>query len=182
MRTDWHVRPPGSTISCVSESVSFRVRPLIVAWLLTVGVGFFFNAGVFGWLFDQSREPGLLGDLDLFQRIPVAYFALAVGVAALSWLFDVMDVLGIWRGARIGALAGFVVACLGIVNLWTALEMTGSFVAAGVVVQVVGFGVAGAFLGAYRDSSERKRLARFALGAALLAATVGVVLQNILKP
>lgn len=158
------------------------MRPLIVAWLLTVGVDFFFNAGLFGGLFDQSREPGLLSDSDLFQRIPVAYLALAIGVTVLGWLFDVMDVHGIWRGARIGALAGFVVACLGIVNLWTALEMTGSFVVAGMVVQVVEFGVAGAFLGAYRASSDRKRLTRIALATAFLAATAGVALQNILNP
>jgi hypothetical protein len=149
---------------------------------LTVGVDFFFNAGLFGGLFDQSREPGLLSESVLFQRIPVAYLALAVGVTALGWLFDVMDIVGIWRGARIGAVAGFVVACLGIVNLWTALEMTGSFVVAGMVVQVVEFGVAGAFLGAYRGTSERRRLIRFSLGAAFLAVTAGVVLQNILSP
>lgn len=161
--------------------MSFRARPLIVAWLLTIGVDFFFNAGLFGELFDQSREPGLLSDAVLFQRIPVAYFALAVGVTALGWLFDVTDVREMWRGTRFGALAGFVVACLGIVNLWTALEMTGWFVAAGMFVQVVEFGVAGAFLGAYRGSPNRKQLTRFSLGAALLAAAAGVVLQNVLN-
>ncbi len=182
MQKGWHARPTRSTVRCVAESVSFRVRPIIVAWLLTVGVDFFFNAGLFGGLFNQSREPGLLSDSDLFQRIPVAYVALAVGVSALGWLFDAIDVRGAWRGARLGALAGLVVACLGIVSLWTALEMTGSFLVAGALVQVVEFGVAGAFLGAYRDSPERKRLSRFSLGAAFLAAIAGVVLQNVLSP
>lgn len=148
---------------------------------MTIGVDFFFNAGLFGGMFDQSREPGLLSDSELFQRIPVAYLALAVGVAALGWLFDVMDIVGIWRGARMGAAAGFVVAWLGIVNLWTALEMTGSFVVAGMVVQVAEFGVAGAFLGAYRGSPDRRRLIRYSLGAAFLAVTAGVVLQNTLN-
>jgi cytochrome b subunit of formate dehydrogenase len=58
--------------------------------------------------------------------------------------------------------------------------MTGLFVAAGILVQVVEFGVAGAFLGAYRDDSESKRLIWLAFVAAFLAAVAGIVLQNIL--
>jgi hypothetical protein len=156
------------------------MRPLLIAWLLTVGVDFFFNAGLFSGLFDQKREPGLLPDSELFQRIPIAYLALAIGVTALGWLFDQIDLRGIWRGAGVGALAGFVFAALGIVTLSTALEMTGLFVAAGILVQVVEFGVAGAFLGAYRHDSEPKRLIWLAFVVAFLAAIAGIVLQNIL--
>jgi hypothetical protein len=170
------------TDSAASRPAALRMRPLMVAWLLTIGVDFFFNAGLFSGLFDQNREPGLLPDSELFQRIPIAYFTLAIGVTALGWLFDQIDLRGIWRGAEVGALAGFVFAALGIVALWTALEMTGMFVVAGILVQVIEFGVAGAFLGAYRDGSEPKRLIWLALGAALLAAVAGIILQNILGP
>jgi hypothetical protein len=164
------------------QPVALRVRPLVVAWLLTVGVDLFFNAGLFSGLFDQSREPGLLSDPELFRRIPIAYLGLAIGVAALGWLFDRLDLRGIWRGARIGAVAGLAVACLGIVNLWTALEMTVPFVAAGLVVQVFEFGVAGAFLGAYRNDPDPSRLTRVAVAVAFLAAIAGIVAQNILNP
>lgn len=47
-------------------------RPLVVPWLLTMGVDFFFNAGLFFGLFDQGREPCLLADQVLVRRIPVA--------------------------------------------------------------------------------------------------------------
>ena len=162
--------------------VASRVRPLTVAWLLTVGVDLFFNAGLFSGLFDQNREPGLHPESELVRRIPSAYLGLVVGVTVLGWLFDRIDLKGIWRGARVGALGGLVVASLGIVTLWTALEMTKLFVAAGLVVQIVEFGVAGAFLGAYRDDLEPKRLTRAALAAASLAAIAGIVLQNVLNP
>lgn len=158
-----------------------RVRPIVVAWVLTVGVDLFFNAGLFSKLFDQSREPGLLPDPVLFRRIPVAYLALAIGVAALGWLFDRMDLRGGRQGAVVGGLFGVVMAFLGVVNLWTALEMTGPFVVAAVLVQAVEFGAAGAFLGAYRDDPEPKRLVRVALTAGFLFAVAGIIIQNLLN-
>jgi hypothetical protein len=168
------------TDSTTLRSPALRVRPLLVAWLLTVGVDFLFNAGLFSGLFEQSREPGLLADPVLFRRIPVAYLGLAIGVTALAWLFDKIDLQGAWQGTLIGGLGGLVIASLGVVGVWTALEMTGLFVAAAVLVQVIEFGVAGAFLGAYRRDPKPKRLTRVALGAALLAAVAGIVIQNIL--
>lgn len=164
-----------------SQPVALRVRPLVVAWLLTVGVDLLFNAGLFSGLFDQDREPSLLPDEALFRRIPVAYLGLAIGVTALGWLFDRIDLRGIWRGALMGALAGLTVACLGIVTLWTAVEMTLPFVVGGLVVQVAEFGVAGAFLGAYRSDPRPNHLTRIALSGAFLAALAGIVVQNLLK-
>lgn len=77
----------------VSETANraFAIRPVLTAWVLTVGVDLFFNAGVFMPLFDQEREPSLLPDELLFRRIPVAYLALLGGVAALGWLIDKID-------------------------------------------------------------------------------------------
>ncbi len=167
--------------SATGLSQAFRVRPIVVAWLLTVGVDFFFNAGLFSNLFDQSREPGLLPDPVLFRRIPVAYLGLAIGVTALAWLFDGIELRGAWRGARIGGLVGLVFAFLGVVGLWTALEMTGLFVVATGLVQVVEFGAAGAFFGAYRDDPEPKRLIRVALAVAFLSALAGIIIQNLLN-
>ncbi len=80
-----------------------------------------------------------------------------------------------------GVAAGLIIACLGIVTLWTALEMTGLFVAGGLLVQVVEFGVAGAYLGAYRNDPDPSRSTRVALAVALVAAIAGIVVQNILN-
>ncbi len=160
---------------------ALRVRPIAVAWVLTVGVDLFFNAGLFSNLFDQNREPGLLPDPVLFRRIPVADLGLAAGVTALAWLFDGIELRGVWRGAGVGGLAGVVVAFLGVVNLWTALEITGLFVAGAVLVQVIEFGAAGAFLGAYRDDPEPNRLIRVVLAAGFLFALAGIIFQNLLN-
>lgn len=169
------------TESTTWRPLALRVRPLVAAWLLTVGVDLFFNAGVFSNLFEQSREPGLLSDPVLFRRIPVAYLGLAIGVTALAWLLDRIDLLGAWQGARIGGLGGLVVASLGVVGVWTALEMTGLFVAAAVLVQIVEFAVVGAFLGAYRRDPGSNRITRLAIVAAFLAAVAGIIIQNILS-
>lgn len=71
---------------------------------------------------------------------------------------------------------------MGVINLWTALEMTGGFVTAAAMVQGVEFGVAGAFLGAYRDDPEPKRLTRFALAAGFVFAVAGIIIQNLQNP
>jgi predicted hotdog family 3-hydroxylacyl-ACP dehydratase len=155
-------------------------RPVAVAWFLAVGIDLFFNAGLFSGLFDQTREPGLLPDAVLAGRVGVAYAALAIAVAALAWLLDRTDRRGALAGAVLGARAGLVFATMGIVMLWTAIDMTGIFVAAGALVQVVEMAGAGAVLGAFRTGADRRRLTRRVLVFAVLAAAGGIVLQNIM--
>jgi len=159
---------------------AMKGMPVFVAWLLTVGVDVFFNAGLFSGLFEQSREPGLLPDNVLFRRIPVAYLALAVAVIALAWLLDRWDITGVSQGLALGAIAGLVTALLGVVSLWTAIDMTGAFVVTGAMVQVIELAAAGAFLGGYRSTVEPRKLVRRGLVLALALAILGVVLQNLL--
>ena len=164
----------------VESSRALTLRPMVVAWLLAVGVDLLFNAGLFSGLFDQTREPSLLPDAVLFRRIPVAYLALAMAVGGLAWLFDRIDRRGAWAGATLGALAGLVVVSMGIVALWTAVNITGMFVAAEALVQVGEMAASGAVLAAFRAGSDRHRLTRRALILALLAAVAGVVAQNLM--
>jgi hypothetical protein len=161
-----------------SQATTFR--PVVVAWLLAIGIDLFFNAGLFSGLFDQEREPVLLPDTVLARRIWVAYAALVIAVGALAWLLDRTDRRGALAGAALGALAGLVFAAMGIVMLWTAIDMTGTFVAAGALVQVAEMAGAGAVLGAFRTGTDRRRLTRRVLIFAVLAAAGGIVLQNLL--
>jgi hypothetical protein len=150
---------------------------------MAVGVDVLFNAGLFSPLFDQNREPGLLPDAVLFRRIPVAYVALAIAVSGLAWLLDRTDRRGAWAGATAGAWAGLVVAGMGIVTLWTAIDLTGLFVAAGAVVQVGALAASGAVLGAFRAAVvDQRRLTRRTLILALLAAAAGILAQNLMSP
>lgn len=130
-------------------------------------------------LFDQEREPNLLADEQLFRRIPVAYLALLAGVTALAWLFDEMDVAGVRPGIAIGALTGVALSLLGVVYLWTAIDMTGAFVAAGALVAIVEFASAGWVLSAFRAGSDPGHLTRRVLLVAFLAAAAGIVVQNV---
>ncbi len=161
--------------------LAFRARPIALSWLLVIGVDLFFNAGVFAGLFDQVREPSLLPDEVLFRRIPVAYLALAVGVTALAWLEDRLGASRSVVGATIGGLAGAAFALLGVVNVWTALEMTGPFVLSAALVQVCQFAVAGSFLAAYRGSAETRRISWWAVVVSLLLAAAGILAQNLMN-
>ena len=150
---------------------------VLVAWTALIGVDLFFNAGLFTNLWDQAREPSLLPDAVLATRIPVAYLTFLVAVVALAWLVDREDRQGAAAGAKFGVVAGAVFASMGIIGLWTAIDMTGLFVAAGAVVLVVEMGAAGAVLGAYR--AGRERVGVWSIGAAVALAVSGLVIQNL---
>jgi hypothetical protein len=156
------------------------VQAALVAWLVTVGIDLFFNAGLFSPLFDQDREPGLLSDEVLFRRVPFAYVVLLVGVGALTVILDLTAFRGVRSGALVGGLFGAVASLLGVIYVWTAIEMTGLFVAGGALVQVVEFAAAGAVIGAYKEAANRRRVTRWALITALMAAVLGIVIQNLL--
>lgn len=156
------------------------IRPVLLAWLMAVGVDLFFNAGILSGLFEQDREPGLLTDEILFRRVPIAYLVLLVGVIALAWAMDVSSRFGVAAGAGLGLGFGMAVGLLGIVYLWTAIEMTGLFVAAGVLVQVVEFGCAGAVIGGCKGYGDQRRVTRVTLVAAVLAAVAGLAAQNVI--
>lgn len=158
---------------------AFAIRPVLTTWALTVGVDLFFNAGVFVPVFDQAREPSLLPDEVLFRRIPVAYLALLAGVTSLAWIIDRIDRPDVRRGVLLGALAGVVFSLMGVVYLWTAVEMTGVFVAAGSLVVIVEFASAGWALSAFQRGPDAARLTRRILLLALFAAVAGIVIQNL---
>ncbi len=148
-----------------------------LAWLIAVGVDLFFNAGVFAPLFVQSREPTLLPSEVLFRRVPVAYAILALAVAALAWLLNVVAVQG-QRAIRIGATAGLVLGLAGLGAMWTALDVTGLFVVAGIVVVVAEGATVAAVLTSRRcGSSLRLRV----FGAFALLAGAGQVVANVVK-
>ncbi len=158
---------------------AFAVGSVVVAWLVAVGVDLLLNAGVFAPLFEQAREPSLLTDEELFRRIPVAYIALFAGVAALAWLQDRLTARGVRAGMVLGAAAGAVMAGLGVVSLWTAVDLTAEFVLAAIVVQVGQFAAAGAVLGGYQLTPARRRYTLLCLAVTLLMLVGAIVIQNV---
>lgn len=159
---------------------AFQIKPIALGWLLAVGVDLFFNAGLLTGLFDQTREPGLLPDEVLFRRIPIAYMAVAVGVAGLAWLVERLGKDRSPEGAALGAALGAMFALLGTVSLWTAVELTGAFVAGAALVQMTQFAVAGSFLARYRSRTRSRTLVWGAIAAFLGLAAAGVIAQNLI--
>lgn len=162
------------------ERAASRPRPLLLGWLAAIGVDLFFNAGVFTPLFDQAREPGLLPDDVLFRRIPIAYLVTGFAVAALAWLLDRTRPAGPRVGMLVGGALGLLFGMTGVVWLWTAIEMTGLFVAAGVVVQIGQMAAAGAVLGAAAGRTDPRRILRMTLAGIAIAVVGAVIAQNVL--
>lgn len=160
---------------------ALRPRPLLLGWMAAVAVDLFLNAGLFSPLFDQAREPALLPDDVLFRRIPVAYLVVGVEVAVLAWLLDRDELAGPRAGILAGSGLGLLLGTSGVVWLWTAIEMTGAFVAAGVVVQVGQLGAAGAVLGATAGRIDQRRVLRWTLSGVVIAVVAAVVAQNLLN-
>jgi hypothetical protein len=169
----------GDQHSTETSSSALAIRPVLTTWALTVGVDLFFNAGIFMPLFDQEREPALLPDEQLFRRIPVAYLAILAGITALAWIIDSVDVVDVRRGVGVGILTGVTFSAMGVVFMWTTIEVTGIFVAAGSLVVIAEFASAGGVLSAFRAGSDKKRLTRRVLLIALLFAVAGIVIQNL---
>lgn len=158
------------------------MRPSLVltAWVVVLGVDLFFNAGLFSALFDQTREPNLLPDDALFRRIPAAYLVFLVVVAALAWLVDRLGLRTAREGAALGSATGLVVGLIGGVGMWTVIDMTGLFVLSVLVVFVAEYAAAGAVLGAAAGADDASPVRRRAVLAAVGAAMLGIVLQNVL--
>lgn len=148
-----------------------------LAWLTAVGVDLFFNAGVFTQLFDRAREPALLPHDALARRIVVAFALLAIAVAALAWLLDAVGARG-RRAVRLGAMAGLIMGSVALGATWTALDMSGLFVVAGVVVATAEGAAAAAVLTSRRSGSSLR--IRVAVAFVLLAGT-GQVFANLVQ-
>ncbi|MGA7270364.1 MAG: hypothetical protein WB239_04760 [Acidimicrobiia bacterium] len=146
-----------------------------LAWLTAVGVDLFFNAGVFAFVYEQSREPALLPDSDLAMRIPVAYAALALAVTALAWLLQTVDARD-GRAIKIGAGAGLVLGAAGFGAMWTAVDVTGLLIGVGILVSAVEGAAAAAVLTSERQGSGLR--IRVAVAFVLLAG-VGQVIANL---
>ena len=77
-------------------------------------------------------------------------------------------------------VAGALFALLGVVNLWTAVDLTGVFVAGAALVQTVQFAVAGWFLTRYRMSDSEGGLTWRAIVLAASLAFAGLIAQNLI--
>lgn len=168
---------PLSEMSVEANADKWSLRPgrIGLAWLTAVGVDLFFNAGVFAFVYEQSREPALLPDTDLALRIPVAYAALALAVTALAWLLRGIDARG-GRAVEIGAGAGLVLGVAGFGAMWTAIDVTGLLIGVGIFVSVVEGAVAAAVLTSEREGwNLRIRV----VVAFVLLAGIGQVVANL---
>ena len=149
-----------------------RILPAVV---VVVGIDLFFNAGLFAPLFDQDREPALLTDAVLFRRIPFAYAALAVAVVLLAWVLDRTGRTGSAAVAT-GAIGGLGTGVAGLGALWTAIDLTGAFVIAGIAVLTIQGGTAAAVL---TSRTPTRRLVLWMTGTTITLFVFGQLIANL---
>ena len=87
--------------------------------------------------------------------MPISYIALGVGFGLLACAFDRFDIKGPVRGATMGAIFG-AIASMAIISQSIPVEEISWFpLLAASLIHVVEFGLAGAFLAAYRNTQRQ---------------------------
>lgn len=159
------------------RSPKHRVVAAVAAWLLVLAVDLFVNAGLLVNTF-TGDDPVLLPNTEAAKRIPIAYGAWAIQVAALQWLLTRLGVHHIPRAASYGAVAAFVAGTLPLVALWTIVRLDLALTVTWGIAVIVEGAVAGATL-AYMSRTGTRGLAILMLPfvAVVIAA---FVLQNVL--
>lgn len=145
---------------------------------MVLAVDLFVNAGLlvnaYNW-----EDPGLLSNVEAAQRIPVAYMAWAIQVAALQWLLTRLEVRRVASAATYGATAGLLSGGLSLVALWTIVRLDPLLTGAWVVAAVAEGAVAGATL-AYLSRTGARGL-RVIAPLVLVLVIAAFVLQNVLR-
>ncbi|GMU40576.1 MAG: hypothetical protein AMXMBFR23_14420 [Chloroflexota bacterium] len=159
------------------RSRKHRVVAVVAAWLMVLAVDLFVNAGLLVKTF-TGDDPVLLPNTEAAKRIPVAYAAWAVQIAALQWLLTRLGIIRIASAASYGAAAGFVGGALPLVALWTIVRLEGALTATWLAAVIVEGAVAGAVL-AYISRAGSRGLVALVLPFVVLV-IAAFVLQNVL--
>ena len=138
------------------RSRKHRVVAVVAAWLMVLAVDLFVNAGLLVNTF-TGDDPVLLPNTEAAKRIPVAYAAWAVQIAALQWLLTRLGIIRIASAASSGAAAGFVGGALPLVALWTIVRLEGALTATWLAAVIVEGAVAGAVLAYISRAGSRGR-------------------------
>lgn len=148
------------------------------AWLAVLAVDLFVNAGLLVNAY-SGDDPALLANVEAAKRIPVAYTAWAMQVAALQWLLTRLDVRRLASAATYGATASLLSGGLSLVALWTIVRLDPLLTGAWVAAAVAEGAVAGATL-AYMSRMGSRGL-RTVAPLVFVVVVAAFVLQNVLR-
>ena len=161
------------------QSVRRLTRIALLAFLATIGFDLFLHAGVLAPLYAQP-DSFLLAPREAFFRIPIGYASFMLLIALVTWLMPQLRVIGLARGLRFGLIFGMLVwgsFVLGLASISTAPTdlLFGWFVG-----QTLEFGVIGLVVGGGLARANLKPLAWKVLVFAVVAAAIGIAIQNAL--
>ncbi len=150
----------------------------LLAFVATLGFDLFLHAGVLAPLYVEP-SPFLLPPWDAFRRIPLGYASFALIIALVTGLMARLGVTGWARGLRFGLVFGICVwgsFALGLASISTA--STG-LLAAWFAGQSLELGLVGIIVGSGLASGNLRTLAWKVPVFTLLAAAIGIGIQNL---
>lgn len=128
---------------------------VLLAWLVTIAIDIFQNAGLFAkmWLDSSSA---FLPPEKLAQRIPLGFIALLLLVILLTWLMVRLNISGWKQGASFGLKFGVLFEAAATLGTLSAFSVSPSLIIAwflggvikdSILCMIIGSGLGGAHLG-----------------------------------
>jgi hypothetical protein len=169
----------GQSTSVPAASSIWRTGSAVAAaWFLSLGFDLFLHGGLLAKLY-LSPAPFLLAPVDAFRRIPLGYLAFLILTISLAWLIDRLDLRGVAAGFRFGLASGAVVWGAFVVGLYSISTASLPLLAGWWVGQALELGIAGAVLGAFRDSAPLKRIWLLTIGGVFAFVLATILLQSL---
>ena len=160
-----------------SLSILRRPGPLALAWLVTISIDFLVFGGVLAGILEDGH-PAILGETDLFRRIPAGYLSFLAEIGLLAWCIDSSRVYGPWGGARVGGVVGLGFGAALSMGVWSFSSVPVTVLAAWWLTLLLQLTAAGALLGTV--GHPRWRTARrLAVGGSIVTVVIGLIAQNL---
>ena len=131
----------------------------VVAWIVSLGVGFVVNDVLFADL-AAANVTVMRPEADIMAGLPIGFVFLLVGFFAFAYAYakGYEGGNGIVEGIRFGVLCSLIVIGFGLVWQYVMFPITASYAAAIIVDSIVEFALYGAIIGAiYKPAGQPSR-------------------------
>ncbi len=130
----------------------------VVAWIVSIGIGFFVNAVLLEGLF-MANAAAFRQEAEMMAKLPLGFGLMLVGFFAFAYAYakGYEGGSGVGEGLRFGLLVGVMLACFAMIWTFVTTPISGALGAAFLVDAVVEFSIYGAIVGAiYKPAGSGK--------------------------
>lgn len=121
----------------------------VVAWIVSIGIGFFVNTVLLADL-ALANTPPMRQEAELMGLLPVGFVFLLLGFFAFAYAYarGYEGGNGVMEGIRFGVVAALLVIGFGVIWQYVVFPITGSMAVAIVIDTIVELAIYGAIVGA----------------------------------